>query len=65
MAAMKRNRNKTPKIFYLIYAIAMIIAVIIAVLLPLVTPLKIMIGMLLVVALSFGGVWLYAKFLRK
>lgn len=65
MAAMKRNRNKTPKIFYLIYAIAMIVAVIIAVALPFPTPLKIMTGMFLVVAFSLGGVWIYARFIRK
>lgn len=65
MAAMRRRGNKTPKIFYLFYAIAMVIAVIIAVALPVQTPLKIMIGMLLVVAFSFGGVWAYARFIRK
>lgn len=65
MAAMKRRGNKTPKIFYLIYAIAIVVAVLIAVALPVATPLKIMIGMLLVVAFSLGGVWIYARFIRK
>ena len=65
MAAMKRRGNKIPKIFYVIYLIAIVIAVIIAVALPFKTPLKIMIGMLLVVAFSLGGVWIYAKIIRK
>lgn len=65
MAAMRRRGNKTPKFFYLIYAIAMIVSVIIAIALPFPTPIKIMCGMLLVVGFSLGGVWVYARFIRK
>lgn len=65
MAAMKRRGNKIPKIFYAIYAIAIVLAIFIAVALPFPEPLKIMIGMLLVVAFSLGGIWIYAKIIRK
>lgn len=70
MSMMKRNKGeKKPFAFYLIIAMVIAVSILFVIWLPVpepyATPLKTLLAMVLIIALSLLGIYIYTKQLRK
>lgn len=62
----RRNGQKKPLAFYIIFLVAIIVSIAVSIALPIeLHPIRVLLCCGMIIGLSLGGVFLYAKIFRK